>query len=235
MCGAFAYHAVMVLVAGLRSPARRTPVPPRPLTIAIAHNKGGVGKTTSTLVLGRILARHWRVELVDYDETQHLRETVLDLSPGDSPSVTRRLWLRESTIRQSDLVLIDSPPARGASTRRALVEADLVLIPAPPERMAIRAMQLMFEVIDDVRRDRQQGNPFLQVLGVVPTIYDSRWSESRGYLEQMAQICAERQVRLFPPVRRRQSYGYMSTAGGDYYPVADAIASLLRVHEDPDA
>jgi cellulose biosynthesis protein BcsQ len=101
--------------------------------------------------------------------------------------------------------------------------------------MAIRAMQLMFEVIDEVRRDRQQGNPFLQVLGVVPTIFDPRWRESRGYLEQMVQICSERRVLVFPPVRRRQSYGYMSAAGGDYYPVADAIANLLQVPEAADA
>jgi len=226
------YDVAMVLAAeGIRSPARRPRAAPRPLTVAIAHNKGGVGKTTSALILGRILARRWRVELGDYDETQHLRETVFDLSAGDSPVVTKRLWLREGGPKRSDLVLIDSPPARGASTRRALVEADLVLIPAPPERMAIRAMQLMFDVVDEMRRDRQQGNPFLRVLGVVPTIYDPRWPESRGYLEHMVRICAERRVRLFPPVRRRQSYGYMSTAGGDYQPVADAIDETLRVHQ----
>jgi cellulose biosynthesis protein BcsQ len=201
-----------------------------PLTIAIAHNKGGVGKTTSALVLGRILARRRRVELVDYDETQHLRETVLELSTSDGLSVTKRLWLRDGDPRDSDIVLIDSPPARGIGTRRALVEADYALIPVPPERMAVRAMQLMFDVIDDVRQDPQQGNPFLRVIGVVPTIYDPRWPESRAYLEQIARVCAERHLRLFPPVRRRQSYGYMSTAGGDYQPVAEAIHQALRAH-----
>jgi len=173
-----------------------------PLTVAVAHNKGGVGKTTSALVLGRILARRWRVELVDYDETQHLRETVLDLSDGDDAMVTKRLWLRQGEPKFSELVLIDSPPARGANTRRALMEADYVLIPAPPERMAVRAMQLMLDIVEDVRCDPRQGNPFLQVLGVVPTMYDRRWPESRGYLDQMAAICAGRSIRLFPPVLR---------------------------------
>jgi cellulose biosynthesis protein BcsQ len=195
--------------------------------LVVTSGKGGVGKTTSTLVLGRILARRWRVELVDYDETQHLRETVIDLSTSNSPAVSKRLWLREGPPKPSDLVLIDSPPARGVNTRRALVEADLVLIPAPPERMAMRAMLLMFDVIEDIKRDLQQGNPYLQILGVVPTIYDPRWPESRGYLEHMAAICSERRVRLFPPVHRRQSYGYMSTAGGDYQPVAEAIGAAV--------
>ncbi len=190
-----------------------------PLTVAVAHNKGGVGKTTSALVLGRILARRWRVELVDYDETQHLRETVLDLSDSDDAMVTKRLWLRQGEPKFSELVLIDSPPARGANTRRALMEADYVLIPAPPER------------IEDVRCDPRQGNPFLQVLGVVPTMYDRRWPESRGYLDQMAAICAGRRIRLFPPVLRRQSYGFMSTAGGDYQPVAAAIEQAIVGHQ----
>jgi Mrp family chromosome partitioning ATPase len=41
-----------------------------PVTIAIAHNKGGVAKTTSTYILGRHLARSLRVELVDLDRTR---------------------------------------------------------------------------------------------------------------------------------------------------------------------
>src|SRR5215472_12699868 len=91
---------------------------PAPLVVAIAHNKGGVGKTTSTLMLGRYLSRRWRVELRDYDETAHLTDLVADLAGADSTSITRRLWLKNGELRRADLVLIDSPPARGRATRR---------------------------------------------------------------------------------------------------------------------
>ena len=37
----------------------------QPLTIAVAHTKGGVGKTTTTLLLGRFLSERWRVALAD--------------------------------------------------------------------------------------------------------------------------------------------------------------------------
>jgi cellulose biosynthesis protein BcsQ len=202
-----------------------------PLVVAVAHNKGGVGKTTSTLILGRYLSRRWRIELRDYDETAHLTDLVADLARGDRTTITRRLWLQDGTPRGADLVLIDSPPARGRQTRRALLEADFVLVPAPPERMAVRAMRQMFATIREIQADRQEGNPYLHILGVVPTLYTRQWPEHRDFLHQMAEVCAEERVRLFPPVARRQSYLYLSMHGQDYRPIADALELALEQHQ----
>jgi cellulose biosynthesis protein BcsQ len=199
----------------------------RPLTVAIAHNKGGVSKTTTTLVLGRYLSRDLAVELVDLDETRYLREMIARLSRRGDYSLGPRLWLRENVSQPADVVLIDSPPARGSNTRQALIEADYVLIPAPPEPMAVLAMELMFDVVEEVRYARQDGNPYLTILGVVPTIFDRRWPDHVGWLCEMEQACRARGVRVFPPVARRMSYMSMSVAGGDYAPVADAIRGLL--------
>jgi cellulose biosynthesis protein BcsQ len=200
----------------------------QPLVLAIVHNKGGVGKTTTTLILGRILARRWHVELRDYDETAHLTDLGRELAPEDHHTINRRLWLRnDATARTPQIVLIDAPPARGPRTHRALREADYVLIPAPPERMAMRAMRQMFDTIGEVRRSSQDGNPALQVLGVVPTLFDRRWPEHHGYMAQMRDTCAEQRIRLFPPVARRQSYLYLSTAGQDYQPVIEVLERTL--------
>jgi cellulose biosynthesis protein BcsQ len=197
-----------------------------PITVAVAHAKGGVGKTTTTLIVGKYLSRQYCVELRDYDESQHLSFLVAEMAPDDH-SLTRRLWLRNGQNRRADVVLIDSAPARGPETRKALIEADYVVIPAPPERMAFHALQQMLDTIDVVRRARVDPNVFLQVLGVVPTMFDVRWPDHRAYLEQMREECAERNVPVFPPVPRRHSYLSLSTAGQDYKPVAEAIGGLL--------
>jgi cellulose biosynthesis protein BcsQ len=94
--------------------------------------------------------------------------------------------------------------------------------------MGVLAMQLMLDVVDEVRSDRQQGNPFLQILGVVPTMYDRRWPEHTGWLRQMEDACRIRGVRVFPPIPRKQSIMLMSLSGQDYAPVAAAIEEIAR-------
>ena len=47
--------------------------------------------------------------------------------------------------------------------------------------MAVRAMRKMFETIRELQADRQDGNPFLQILGVVPTMYNRQWREHQDY------------------------------------------------------
>src|SRR4051794_31252544 len=200
----------------------------RPITVAVAHAKGGVGKTTTTLIIGKYLSRRYRVELRDYDESQHLSFLIAEMAP-DEHSLTRRLWLRNGETRPADVVLIDSAPARGPETRKALIESDYVVIPAPPERMALHALQQMLDTVDVVRRTRVDPNIFLQVLGVVPTMFDVRWPDHRAYLEQMREECGERNVPVFPPVPRRHSYLSLSTAGQDYRPVAQAVAGLVSL------
>lgn len=63
-----------------------------PLTVAIAHSKGGVGKTTTTIILGKFLARDYRVLLKDYDDTRQLTDLVRSLG-GEEERVSRQLRL----------------------------------------------------------------------------------------------------------------------------------------------
>jgi cellulose biosynthesis protein BcsQ len=201
---------------------------PEALRIAIAHNKGGVSKTTSAYVLGRHLSRDLRVELVDLDQTRYLSEAVAELSPRGDFNLSPKLWLRNGEPRPSDVVLIDSEPARGHAARSALLMADYVLIPVPPEPFCLKGLVLMLGVIEEVKTNVRDGNPYLQILGVLPTMVDQRWPDHRAWYEEMVDVCRERQVRIFPPIPRRQSYTRLSVAGHDYEPVADTSREIVR-------
>jgi cellulose biosynthesis protein BcsQ len=186
------------------------------------------------MVVGKYLARDFRVLLKDYDDTRQLSDLVSSMT-GDEDYVTRNLRLANNGVeaigwrrRLPDVVLIDAEPARGPRTWQALRESEFVLVPAPPEGLAVRAMRQMF---DTIRLVREQANPFLTIMGVIPTMYDRRWPEHRAFLDEMQRECDQARVRLFAPVARRQSYLYLSTRGQDYKPVAEAIASAVRDHK----
>jgi cellulose biosynthesis protein BcsQ len=185
------------------------------------------------MVVGKYLARTFRVLLKDYDDTRQLSDLVRSMT-GDEDLVTRNLRLANDDVeaiawrrKAADVVLIDAEPARGPRTWQALREAEFVLVPAPPEGLAVRAMRQMFETITLVR---EQANPFLTIMGVIPTMYDRRWPEHRAFLAEMQRECDVAGVRLFAPVARRQSYLYLSTRGQDYKPIADTIAHAVRDH-----
>ena len=119
----------------------------RSVILTVAHYKGGVGKSTTTIALGSSWHREGRsVAIVDADE----QGTVTDWSvqadltegvEGENPHRPHVLSLPDGKAllkkvpelaQQFEHVLIDSPPRLGRVTRAALVVADVALIPIGP-------------------------------------------------------------------------------------------------------
>ncbi|WP_376768546.1 ParA family protein [Pseudonocardia pini] len=203
---------------------------PEPLTehgparvIAVANQKGGVGKTTSTINLGAALAEYGRrVLLVDFDpqgalsvglgvQPHQLDSTVynllmergvepddviletsvpgMDLLPSNIDLSAAEVQLvtevgREQALGRAikrvldryDVVLIDCQPSLGLLTINALACADNVLIPLACEFFSLRGVALLMDTIDKVK-DRL--NPDLELIGVLPTMFDSRTVHTR--------------------------------------------------------
>lgn len=66
-----------------------------------------------------------------------------------------------------DLVILDTPSGLGMPTRAALAVASHVLVPLQAEPLALRSMGQILEVIEHVRENE---NPGLQLLGILPTM-----------------------------------------------------------------
>jgi chromosome partitioning protein len=112
--------------------------------IAVANEKGGVGKTTVAMHLGAALSRRHRVLVVDSDG-QRSTEWWADNVPGDLPfdlatcqdvAVLRELPLLGGRY---DYVIVDTP---GGVDRRPVVEAvhdvaRFVVVPLTPEPLAV--------------------------------------------------------------------------------------------------
>jgi chromosome partitioning protein len=225
--------------------------------IAIANQKGGVGKTTTTLNLACALAEMGRrVLVVDADQQATATEgagvdpiTVQDaqrgledvlfgktaiadavigrdgfdllpctialaeaqikilLDPDDGRYVLRE---RLAEVQQSyDFILIDCPPELALITVTALIAADQVLIPTKASRYDVRGIPL---ILDTIARIRRRQNPGLDVLGILPTMFNRGYAVEQQVLADLRANLGDK-MRIFEPVSRSTEVDQATYAG----------------------
>ena len=187
--------------------------------IALANQKGGVAKTTTTLNLGVALAEcGLRVLCIDLDPQGNLtmsqgmnpdtmetsmfdvlvhrvpisevivqREVDLavasiDLAGADmalSTQIGRERALQKALAPvkdEYDYVLIDTPPSLGLLTVNAFVASDGVIVPVQTEYLSLRGLVQLENTLVMVRENL---NPDVEIIGILPTMYDRRITHSR--------------------------------------------------------
>jgi chromosome partitioning protein len=87
-------------------------------------------------------------------------------------------------VPEYDIILIDCQPSLGLLTVNALTAAHGVIIPMECEFFALRGVALLQESLQKVR---SRLNPQLEIIGVLPTMYDARTLHSREVLERVQQ------------------------------------------------
>lgn len=197
--------------------------------IAVTNQKGGVGKTTSSINIAFYLAKAGKKTLlVDFDpqgnatsglgvDKSSLDVTVADVVMGKKklaevilPSEFRNLsvapamptlanteveiaqaehrfsrlkYAIEALNTEYDYVIIDCPPSLSLLTVNALIAAKYVLLPVQAEFYALEGLGQLLETMKLVRKSL---NPTLDLIGVLPTMVDSRTSLSNQVLSEIA-------------------------------------------------
>jgi chromosome partitioning protein len=114
-----------------------------------------------------------------------------------------------------DWVLLDCPPSLGVLTVAALTAADGVLIPLQCETLSHRGVGQLLDTVHDVRR---YTNRTLQVMGVLPTLFDSRPKHSRAVLETISETYDIDVIE--PPIPRSIRFAEAPAAGRSIFRTA---------------
>ena len=75
-----------------------------------------------------------------------------------------------------DYVLIDTPPSLGLLTINAFVAAGGVIVPVQTEYLSLRGLVQLENTLQMVRENL---NPNVDIIGILPTMYDKRLTHSR--------------------------------------------------------
>ena len=143
-------------------------------TITIAQQKGGAGKTTITAQVAVALARRGlRVGVIDIDPQGSLGQWyqvrgMLVPDGTENLTVVQASGWRLSTEldrmkRNTDVVLVDSPPHAETDVRLAVRAADLIIIPVQPSPMDLWATQATLD------QAKKESTPVLIVFNRTPT------------------------------------------------------------------
>ena len=153
------------------------------LTFSLGIDPEDLDVTVAEVLLGTQQAED---AIVITDDGMHLLPANDHADPGRGDA--RRPHGREQRLRVAldkvaddyDWIIIDCPPALGVLTVGALSAAQLVLIPLQAETLSHRGVGQLLDTIHDVR---QFINPTLEIVGVLPTMYDGRTKHARNVLQ----------------------------------------------------
>ena len=125
-----------------------------------------------------------------------------------------------------DVVLLDCPPTLGILTTVALTAANGVLIPLQCETLSHRGVGQLLDTVHDVKKIT---NRRLEVIGVLPTLFDSRTSHSRLVLERIGEDYGVDVVE--PPIPKSVRFAEAPAVGRSILTTAKASKGAIAYRD----
>ena len=168
-------------------------------TSGLGIDKSDLATTTSEVLLRTaslteaiMATEHKNLSIVP--TTSHLANVEVELA-GAQHKFTRLKSALES-VDGYDFIIIDSPPSLSLLTVNALIAAKYVLLPVQAEFYALEGLGQLLETMKLVRKGM---NPGLELLGVLPTMMDTRTTLSNQVHEEIKKHFADKVFKTTIP------------------------------------
>lgn len=155
-------------------------------TSGLGFDKQAITATMAEVILGEITlaqavipTKHKNLSIAP--STPILANTEVQLAQAEH-RFSRLKGAIEAAAGDYDVVIIDSPPSLSLLTVNGLIAAQYVLLPVQAEFYALEGLGQLLETMKLVRKGM---NPTLELLGVLPTMVDSRTTLSGQVHEEI--------------------------------------------------
>ncbi|HET7476681.1 MAG TPA: ParA family protein [Dermatophilaceae bacterium] len=157
------------------------------LTFSLGVDPDAVELSINEVLLGKCEAAEAVLSCADGVD---LIPSVIDLAGAEAsllPRPGREYVLRtalEALLPDYDILVLDCSPSLGVLTLNALTAATGLVIPMPCEMLSHRGVGQLLDTVADVQRIL---NKDLQVLGILPTMYDGRSLHAQAVLADVGE------------------------------------------------
>ncbi len=155
-------------------------------TSGIGIDKRGLVNTVYHVITGKTSIKA-AIQVTEYRGIDIL-PTTMDLAgaeielAGSFARETNPLACLNDVKYDYDYILIDCPPSLGFLTVSALSISDGVLVPMQCEFYALEGLS---QLIPNIQRVRKNFNPSLQLVGILPTMYNGRLTLTRQVVAEI--------------------------------------------------
>ena len=212
------------------------------LTAALGHDPYTLTRTAYTLMVKDNVSpasvlRPIAPGLVLVPASVDLAAVEYLLTEAPDRAVRLKTALERSRI-PADYILIDTPPTMGLLTVNALTAARELLIPVQCQYLAMRGVRSLLET---VWRVHEHLNPYLNLLGVLPTMFKKSSAHSEDVLAELhtvfenkvfKTVIEDEDVVAQAPVAKKSVLAYRpdSPAAAAFRKLAEEI---VDVHTNP--
>lgn len=207
-------------------------------TSGLGINKRALKKSSYNVLIGDSSAEDAIIR-TEYDNV-YVMPSSMDLAGAELELV--EISKRESKLKNAlalvkdkfDFIFLDCPPSLGLITLNGLCAADTLLVPIQCEFYALEGLS---QLISTVRTVKRLYNPYIEIEGVLLTMYDGRLNLTQQVVDEVKKCFPKKVYSTFIPRNVRlseaPSYGqpvlyYDKTSKGSkaYNDLADEFLKL---------